>query len=164
MWTGFMDMHSGGDSKEQWEYIYIEAPQNEAEIIFYNRFGHNPNRVTCTCCHEDYKTSENESLAQLTGYQRGCRCLETPTEPKTRRYTELESGPMATYFNEHRYLENGEEPEFGFKISSSWRPHHKYRTLAEYSTDKAVLIIPASEIGPTEREGELPVQGYVWKD
>ena len=67
-----MDMHSGGGSKESYEYIYIEAPENEAKVIFYNRFGHNPERVTCTCCGEDYSISENESLEQLSGYDRGC--------------------------------------------------------------------------------------------
>jgi len=52
-----MDMHSGGDLKEKWQYIYIEAPEEEAKVIFYNRFGHNPNRVTCTCCGKDYSIS-----------------------------------------------------------------------------------------------------------
>lgn len=68
MWTKFMDMYSGGSLKEKWEYIYIEAPQKEAELIFYNRFGHNPNRVSCTCCGNDYSISESESLEESTGY------------------------------------------------------------------------------------------------
>ena len=72
-----MDMHSGGGQKEEeWAFIYIEAPQKEAEIIFYNRFGHNPNRVTCTCCGEDYSISEEEELAQITAYDRGCDYIE----------------------------------------------------------------------------------------
>jgi hypothetical protein len=70
MWTHFWDMHSGGDLKEEWGHIYIEAPQEEAEVIFYNRFGHNPNRVTCTCCGEDYSISEGRSLGELTKYHR----------------------------------------------------------------------------------------------
>lgn len=73
MWTQFMDMHSGGGSKEAWEYIYIEAPEEEAKVIFYNRFGHNPERVTCTCCGDDYSISESETLEKATGYERGCR-------------------------------------------------------------------------------------------
>jgi hypothetical protein len=72
MWTRFMDMHSGGGQKEKWAYIYIEAPQSEAELIFYNRFGHNPNRVTCTCCGDDYAISEGETLAEVSAYDRGC--------------------------------------------------------------------------------------------
>lgn len=70
-WTQFMDMHSGGGLKEKWSYIYIEAPPSEAEIIFYNRFGHNPHRVSCTCCGQDYSLSEEPSLAQATAYNRG---------------------------------------------------------------------------------------------
>jgi hypothetical protein len=72
MWTRFMDMHSGGGSKEAWENIYIEAEEEKAKVIFYNRFGHNPERVSCTCCGEDYSISESETLEQATGYERGC--------------------------------------------------------------------------------------------
>ena len=64
-WTKFMDMNSGGDLKEKWQYIYIEAPAEKAKIVFYNRFGHNPERITCTCCGEDYSISEGESIEQL---------------------------------------------------------------------------------------------------
>jgi hypothetical protein len=71
-WTKFMDMYSGGGLKEKWKYIYIEAPKDEAKVIFYNRFGHNPERVTCTCCGDDYSISTDESLEQLTGFDRGC--------------------------------------------------------------------------------------------
>lgn len=67
-----MDMHSGGGSKLDWEYIYIEAPQAEAEVIFQSRFGRNPHRVTCTCCGSDYLINEYESLEKATAYERGC--------------------------------------------------------------------------------------------
>lgn len=72
-WTLFWDMHSGGGTKEfPYEKIYIEAPENEAKVIFYNRFGHNPERVTCTCCGEDYSISESDTLEQASGYHRNC--------------------------------------------------------------------------------------------
>jgi hypothetical protein len=61
-----MDMRSGGSQKEEWPYIIIEAPIKEAKAIFYNRFGHDPTRVTCTCCGEDYLIKEAGSLEQLT--------------------------------------------------------------------------------------------------
>lgn len=66
MWTRFMDMHSGGGLKETHQYILIEAPQDEAEIIFYNRFNHSPNRISCTCCGSDYSISTGFSLEQVT--------------------------------------------------------------------------------------------------
>jgi hypothetical protein len=72
MWTRFWDMNSGGGKKEKYAIIYIEAPETEACIIFFNRFGHNPLRVTCTCCGADYAVEENSSLYQLTGYHRQC--------------------------------------------------------------------------------------------
>ena len=87
MWTRFRDMHSGGGSKvlrkpdgtftdgdrfshesddEPINYIYIEAPKDEAKLVFYNRFKRNPERVSCTCCGEDYYISESETLEQPT--------------------------------------------------------------------------------------------------
>lgn len=71
MWTQFWDTHSGGDTKEgKLEQIFIEAPEKEAKIIFYNRFGHNPDRVTCTCCGSDYSINEGEFLDKLTHFHR----------------------------------------------------------------------------------------------
>jgi len=72
MWTLFWDMHSGGGLKEKWSHIYIEAPEHMAKLIFYNRFGHNPERVSCTCCGEDYSISSEEDLVQLTAFHRNC--------------------------------------------------------------------------------------------
>ena len=69
----FWDMYSGGDQKESFGHCYIEAPEAEAKVIFYKRFGHNPDRITCTCCGADYSIDENETLEQATGYQRGCK-------------------------------------------------------------------------------------------
>ena len=87
MWTLFWDMHSGGGTKEPpYENIYIEAPQDEAIVIFYNRFGHNPNRVSCTCCGGDYSISENEELSQVSGFHRGCKY-----DREANRYVEEET-------------------------------------------------------------------------
>jgi hypothetical protein len=72
MWTRFMDMHSGGGQKEDFHKCYIEAPYDEACSVFYSRFGHNPDRVTCTCCGSDYSVDESETLEQATGYDRCC--------------------------------------------------------------------------------------------
>jgi hypothetical protein len=69
-WTHFWDMYSGGGKKEPWSHIYIEAPEEEAKVIFYNRFGHSPERVSCTCCGGDYSITEYKTLAQATEYHR----------------------------------------------------------------------------------------------
>jgi len=65
-WTRFSDMHSGGRAKERDEQgqeisqIYIQAPEREAEIVFYNRFGHAADRISCTCCGSDYSVTQLE--------------------------------------------------------------------------------------------------------
>lgn len=66
-------MHSGGSTKvKPYNKLYMEAPQRIAEIVFYNRFGRNPHRITCTCCGEDYSLSEYDSLEQASAYHRNC--------------------------------------------------------------------------------------------
>lgn len=91
MWTSFMDMHSGGRLKEApYQYIYIEASEQDAVVIFYNRFGHSPHRVTCTCCGEDYSVNEGSSVEQLSACNRGCAYDKNNTcwieEPSKERY------------------------------------------------------------------------------
>ena len=93
-WTSFMDMHSGGGNKlwrhadgtvddngSSWRpkdgdfpisHIYIEASEPDARAVFYNRFGRNPDRATCTCCGNDYAVYTEDDIAQLTAYQRHC--------------------------------------------------------------------------------------------
>ena len=66
-------MNSGGGQKLDWSMIYIEASsRDEAETVFYNRFGRNPNRVTCTCCGGDYSISIEDTLEEASAYHRGC--------------------------------------------------------------------------------------------
>lgn len=71
--THFMDMHSGGGAKEKYEHIFIEAPEVEARAIFCNRFGHDPDHVTCRCCGPDYAVYEHDSLEDATEFHRKLR-------------------------------------------------------------------------------------------
>ena len=70
MWTHFWDMHSGGDSKEPWEHIFIEAPETKAVNIFYRTFGHSPEDVACPCCGANYAVAEHDTLEEATEYHR----------------------------------------------------------------------------------------------
>lgn len=72
-WTQFHDMHPGGGQKLDWGQIFIEAPEAEARAAFERLFGRDPDHVTCSCCGEDYSISEEATLEQATGYERGCR-------------------------------------------------------------------------------------------
>ncbi len=105
-WTQFWDMHSGGGCKEKWEVIYINAPEKEAKIIFYSRFGHNPTRVTCTCCGEDYSIYEVDDLAQATGYKRGCSYVagKYVEVPDTRYNKNKKLIPLEEYLKDEKVL------------------------------------------------------------
>lgn len=171
MWTHFWDMHSGGGLKEPQQHIYIEAPEAEARVIFYNRFGHNPDRVSCTCCGPDYSIEEEPDLAQLTGYHRNCSVLETPRNEEG-RYEK----PDDEWFNTHYYLDPEDEEEArrrGWTVRENsareigrryGSDYGTYVSLEDYLLQDDVLVIRASEISDSERSGEVPSQGYVWVD
>jgi hypothetical protein len=154
MWTKFWDMHSGGGQKAKWAMIYIEAPETEAKTIFYNRFGHNPDRVSCTCCGSDYSISESESLEDLTGYHRGCdyAYINKKTGKEIPESEAFISGKGVKRGYIGRYVERPNE-KYTFK---------SYVTLEDYEKQPDVLVIRAAEIKASEREGEVPDEGYVW--
>jgi hypothetical protein len=159
MWTHFWDMHSGGDLKEPQQHIFIEADEDEAKRIFYARFGHNPERVTCTCCGGDYSIRSNKSLAQLTGHHRNCRNLETTRDPVTGLYRN--NDPI---LRAHYYLEDGEDPPPGYAVDTRFRRYDNWQSLDDYLKREDVLVIRAEDIKPEWRSADVPEQGYVWVD
>lgn len=156
MFTLFWDMHSGGGQKEKWSKIYIEAPIEEAVKIFYNRFGHNPERVSCTCCGGDYSIEEFETLEQASGYHRGCRLAYFKND---KEIPESEGFIFRIGKGKPKGVTSGyiEEPS-----DKNW--NKKYQTMTEYVKNKDVLIIYEKDIRANERLGEVPDQGYVWMD
>lgn len=62
MFTKYSDMHSGGYRKTEYDVIYIEAERELADEIFYNRFGHSPNAVACSCCGENFWSTEVDEI------------------------------------------------------------------------------------------------------
>lgn len=151
-YTSFMDMHSGGGTKEPpYEYIYINAPEDEAELIFYNRFGHSPSRVTCTCCGDDYSVDENKDLEQATGFQRNC--LFAYFRPDGTECPESEgfiSGKGQPKGYTSRYVERHNSR------------HGDYIPLSKYLERNDVLVIENADIKDNERQGEVPQEGYIW--
>lgn len=135
-----------------WPHIFIEAPESEAKVIFYNRFGRNPDKVTCACCGNDYSTSESESLEQATGYYRNLRWCE---DVRGWHYGKKDQFPN---YRDPFYLEPHEEIPEGMKVADRYR----YRsgngvTLAEYIANGGdglsagrPLVVHADEIKPEE--------------
>lgn len=179
-WTQFWDMHSGGGTKEPpYEKIYIEAPKDEAISIFYARFGHNPERVSCTCCGDDYAIDEGTDLAQMTAYHRNCGTAWCFTDDGTEvtDFADLEWGEVVgmrqpdgtrvggkceevdgnpTYQGrvvEERYVERPRWPDIDPVVLS----------LEEFLAQETTLVIRANEIEDRERTVEVPVEGYVWQ-
>lgn len=152
MWTKFWDMNSGGRSKEKWDIIYIEAPEEEAKVIFYNRFGHNPERVTCTCCGPDYTIDVSETLNQASAYHRNCGYSY-----EKKGYIE---GPDETF---RKYVPGGEDDRVWWAYLES-HPERAYLTLEQYEKSKDILILRETDISPEERKGKVPQQGFVWID
>lgn len=150
-WTRFMDMHSGGRQKLNWEKIYIEAPESEAKSIFYSRFKRNPERVTCTCCGDDYGISSAEDFAQLSAFDRGCQWAHPDTQD------------IKTQNRQGRYLEPDEVMPDGW-IASKYSAFHKgpIETIEQYMAREDVLVIPADEIKFDERKLDVPAEGYQW--
>jgi len=160
MWTRFMDMHSGGGQKEKFAYIYIEAPRQEAEVIFQNRFGHNPNRVTCTCCGEDYSISEHETLEEATGYDRGCDYEYMTPDGEIKSRNERQKAVFGG--NNEWKTWKGHYVERERKDHLSFNP---FTTPSDYlASHKDVLIIRTNKIKLEERQGQLKRSGYVWVD
>lgn len=89
-WVQFRDMHSGGGLKEKWQHIYIQcSSEKEAKIIFYNRFGHSPDRVSCTCCGADYSVWEPENLRDATSFHRNAIIGEDGYETQMHEFREF---------------------------------------------------------------------------
>jgi hypothetical protein len=145
-----MDMHSGGGQKLQWNYIYIEAPLQEAKVIFFHRFDRSPSRVTCTCCGPDFSMMESETLEEATGYERKLPWIEPVINGK----------PDA---RQGKQLEYGEEMPEGWLLEK-YPPSEPAITIEEYCKFANVKIIRAYEILPEERIGDVPREGYVWMD
>lgn len=160
MWTQFWDMHSGGGQKESFSQCFIEAPEDEAKSVFYVRFGHNPERVSCTCCGSDYSISESKSLEQASGFHRGLRYVE----PEGFAWAKATPEEREAYNTIARYIEPHEDVPEGLAMShlSSFRREDNGQTLDEYIASDDVVVIRADEITPAERGAEPPEQGYVW--
>ena len=162
MYVRFWDMNSGGRQKEKWDKIIIETKTNdndlaekEAKIIFYNRFGHNPDRVTCTCCGSDYSINSHESLKQITGHWRNCKTLKAPINPKTskRNYND----PV---YKKGLYIDDEDIIPEGYEVESSYS--NPAIPLEKYLKQEGVLFVPKSEVKPEERIGDVPMEGYIW--
>lgn len=125
-WTLFWDMHSGGRGKQynanggEIAKIFIELPEDAAIAYFTERF-QDPYHVTCNCCGPDYSVSEDDTLAEITGFHRNCRI-----DPTTQRY-----------------VEEVREP---FVYDSGNVYHYTFIPLGEYIARDDVLVIYREEM------------------
>lgn len=159
-WTQFMDMYSGGGLKEKdYNYIFIEAPEAEAKIIFYNRFGHSPDRVSCTCCGDDYSVTESPDLREATAYERGCESAYfRPDGTECPQAEAWKPGKGRTPGYSEGYVERKREESYA-------QPYQTLKAALKKGTFGSrgkFLLIYAKDIKPAERKGSVPESGYVW--
>lgn len=159
-WTRFMDMHSGGGQKHDFATIYIEAPKAEAKAVFYARFGTSPDRVTCTCCGEDYSTTESPTLAEASAYDRNLRYIKPEWAVEWApldRQKRIEANRLT------RHLEVGEDVPDGYVLETMFMSQGADPIPLDVfaATER---LIRADEITDAERATVVPDQGYVWVD
>lgn len=125
MWTCFIDMHSGGGTKvKPYDFIYINAPEDEAKTIFENQFARDPENVTCNCCGQDYSIDSDEDLARLTAFHRNCAYLYF--------------GPDGSEWPEREARKAGYQGRYVEKWNGKYG---KYQTLEEYKTKESVCFL-----------------------
>jgi len=135
------------------DFLRLEDQVGNIQNNYCAKCTRNPNRVTCTCCGEDYSVSEHENLEQATAYERECRSAwfdkhgkEIPQEEAWVPGKGCVDGAYGKYVEEQRV-------EYS---------HDPYRTLEEYLKDPSALFIFAKDIKPSEQKGQLRKEGYVW--
>lgn len=121
MWTRFMDMHSGGGTKTDFDYIYIEADEESATNVFGHLFDEHPNSVACQCCGNNFSVACAESLEEATEYQRswGKKSLEDFLQDKNIKviYAQdinpehLKDNPVDYYEADYDYYDEEENEE-----------------------------------------------------
>jgi hypothetical protein len=171
VWTSFWDMHSGGGQKDTFAKAYIEAEREQAIAVFYRRFGHNPERVTCSCCGPDYSIDEHLTLEQATAYHRNCDSAwfytdtdEEIVQPKGNKDTFWRPAGLvwdgATQTLDGRPVDNRyvERQGRGAMLSQN----RSYMTVEQYRLDPDVLVIDAEDISEDEKRTHVPRSGYVW--
>ena len=81
------------------------------------------------------------NLKQATGYERGCKNLKTPRDPKSGLYKN--NDPI---IRTRHYLEEGETPPKGYEVEDRRFLIDRYQTLEEYEKRNDILIIRKKEI------------------
>jgi len=115
-------------------------------------------RVSCTCCGEDYSISSAEDFAQISGYHRGCQTLVHKTYRSGQNKGLVKPIPKSM----QRYYEEREKPPKGWEFDTKRIFNNKYKTVLAYKRQKDVLVLSRHKIKSSERAGEVPNEGYVW--
>ena len=123
MWTRFMDRYTDDGKKEAWDFIYIEADRDVAIHLFRDKFGHDPLEVKCAMCGRFYAIVSESTLAQVSGFERGCRVgLTSNTDEKETDLKWLEEGDHRIPLDE--WLKNDEVAVFTVRNNKLKRKRH----------------------------------------
>lgn len=144
-------MHSGGSQKEPFSILYIQAPEREARSVFYSRFGHNPERVTCSCCGSDYSVSSDPSASpeEITGFHRNAFYAV----PKAKHLD----------YSQAKYFDRREDIPDDWEIRRDMG-EREVLSLEDYFAQDDIAVIYAKEIEEYERHVTVPDELGMWDD
>ena len=103
-WFKFNDMHTGGFTKTDYDVIYIQAnTETDAINVFKSKFQIEPYDIACDCCGYDFAISEENSLQQMTAYERGCEYSKDLSE-----YIEIQGSQYRDYIPLDDYVKRND--------------------------------------------------------
>lgn len=64
-WTRFYDMHSGGSPKSQFDYIFVEAAEDDARDLVSEALSVDAWGIACDCCGANFSAMEDPTLTEV---------------------------------------------------------------------------------------------------
>lgn len=157
--TLFWDTHSHGTQKEKWSKIYIEAPEDIARKVFFAKFQHNADRVSCTCCGPDYSVSEDDTFAEASAYHRNVPHAYNPKNKD--EYGDIEPGeslPKGWVWGESTLIKAKCQRFENGRFDDTMSVEYYLRNGDCLFIDKKEVEDILSQVGQVD----IPRQGWVW--
>lgn len=135
MWTKITNNYNGGSAFMPYDYVFIEADENDACMIFATKFVVDHRNEVCDCLFDNLNVDSGPSIKSLTVYDRGCEYDKS----------------------------KGEWVESQRLGAESWNPYISVEDFLIKNRDK-VLIIRKHEFPEGWKEMNIYKQRMTWED